>query len=137
MDDNERGVKENLIWMFEREKRRILMEAKQERERMAQMKELFEDPSPQRPYRLDWMEADQMIQNMSAPALPGVDYSARNIQPPDGSTIPEWLSPEEKTTREILILIERGASQLHGYSESHLKGIREEFRRYLEKEKAE
>ncbi|KAG7285111.1 hypothetical protein NEMBOFW57_009731 [Staphylotrichum longicolle] len=101
------GVKENLMYMFEREKRRIVLEAT-EMEQAQGTPKLKPDLSPR--------EVDDIIANMEAPAAPGMDYDIRTI-PATTPTVPPNASLRDRTVIELLAVVENGLKDIQGYDE--------------------
>lgn len=121
------GVKENLMHMLEREKKRIMMEA-------AEM-EQAQGPSKVRP-SLPQDEVDEIIRNMEAPAQPGVDYNIRDMPEVNSSTpIPPNASLRDRTVMELLHIVESGLVQLRGYKK-HMDDIEKYYLDCLERELA-
>jgi len=122
IDFQEAGVKENLMWMLEREKQRFILIAT-ERQADAPV-----DPS----ISLDHRQADRMIASMEAPAIPGVDYNVLD------HAFPLFEPNPNKSIHDVLIddllsLGEQLTQQLEGY-DSHITGVRKKFHDCLEKE---
>jgi hypothetical protein len=119
------GVKENLLYMFEREKRRIILEAA-EIEQAQGAPKLKPDLSPG--------EVDNIIANMEAPALPGMDYDIRST--PDFTyEIPPNASLRDRTVMELLIVVENGLKDIQGY-DVHMAAVKNEYLSRLEREVA-
>ncbi len=130
IDYQRAGVKENLMYMFEREKQRIILEA-QEREA-----DMYPDGLPPKGPGLHPREADLAIANMETPATPGTDYNVRNVLAIDvNRPLPPNLSVRERVIEDLVNLVENGATQLNGY-EQHIKGIKDYYLGCLEREMA-
>ncbi len=118
-------VKENLFYMFEREKRRLVMEAA-ELERARGVAEIKPGPPPS--------EVDEMIANMEAPAVQGKDYEIRNMDHFDiGAGAPFDASLRDRTVFELLRMVERGLRELQMY-EAFINGIKGDYLGRLEVE---
>lgn len=128
IDYQREGVKENLVYMFEREKRRLVLQA-------AEMEQALPPPKVA-PGALPPNEVDQIIANMEAPAKPGMDYNIRDMSQIDLSVaIPPDASLRDRTVIELLYMVERALWDLRGY-EGHMRSIREAYVRRLEQELA-
>ncbi|KAJ4307023.1 hypothetical protein N0V88_000398 [Collariella sp. IMI 366227] len=127
IDYQKQGVKANLIYMFEREKRRTMQHA-------AEL-EAQQGPSQMRP-SLPPDEADEIIANMEAPARPDLNYNIRDMPQLDVSRpIPPAMPLRERTLMELLVMVERGFEELQGY-EAHIVGIKQHYLERLERELA-
>src|SRR5690349_6074420 len=115
------GVKENLMYMFEREKRRIVLEAT-EMEQAQGAPKLKPDLSPR--------EVDDIIANMEAPAAPGMDYDIRSI-PATAPNVPPNASLRDRTVMELLAVVENGLKDIQGYDE-HMTSVQNEYLSRLE-----
>ena len=124
VDCQREGVRENLLYMFEREKKRIMMQA-------AEMEQLG-PPTAKPGLPLD--EVDRTISNMEAAAEPGVDYTYREPTASIKPILPDALL-QDRTVLELLNVVEMGLEQLTFY-EMHITGIKEHYLRCLEKEMA-
>ncbi|KAL2136708.1 hypothetical protein VTI74DRAFT_2119 [Chaetomium olivicolor] len=115
IDYQKQGVKENLMYMFEREKWRIMQQAAEV--------EMAQGPPRIRP-GLPPDEVDEIIANMEAPAKPDKNYNIRDMPPLDISRlIPPNASLRDKTLLELLVMVERGVQDLQGF-EAHIAGIK-------------
>lgn len=127
IDYQKQGVKANLMYMFEREKRRTIQQA-------AEL-EAQQGPSQFGP-SLPPDEADEIIANMEAPARPDLNYNIRDMPPLDVSRpIPPAMPLRERTLMELLVMVERGLEELQGY-EAHIVGIKQHYLERLERELA-
>lgn len=133
LDANEKAVRENLAWMFEREARRRVAEAKRTRP-------LSE---PHEPSDIDWEEGEKLLANMSQPANPMQTYHIspeKLSQPPYIDPIavafPAGLSPHETTVREVLFVACNGSNQIELYSKGHMKGIRDRLNTSIAREES-
>jgi hypothetical protein len=130
IDYQREGVKENLLYMFEREKTRVVLRA-------AEMEQ--EQGQPSIKPGLAPAEVDDIIANMEAPAHPGKDYRDYNLQNLPGwapfTPIPPDTSLRERTVMELLNMVERALLDLHGF-ENVMAGIKNQYLECLEKEMA-
>jgi hypothetical protein len=125
IDCQREGVKENLLYMFEREKKRIIMEAA-EIEQTRGPPGIKPGPSPS--------EVDEMIANMEAPAVANVDYDIRNMAdfdlkmepPPDASL-------RDRTVLDLLKVVEKGLGELEMF-EAYMFKIKVGYLTRLEQE---
>lgn len=125
IDFHRQGVKENILYMVEREKKRIMQQAAET--------EKAQGPPRLRP-GLSPEEVDESIGNMEAPAEAGIDYNIRNM--PEIAApihIPPDASLRDRTALEVLSVVERGLADLHGYGE-HMAGIEKYYLDCLERE---
>ncbi|KAK0634527.1 hypothetical protein B0T17DRAFT_568243 [Bombardia bombarda] len=127
IDYQREGVVENIMWMIEREKTRLILEASEVEAAQGQKK----------PTGLDQAEADRIIANMEAPADPGMDYNIKTIGtveellPPLGTPTNESL--RDKTVSALLRLVEFGIVQVQGY-ELHMTKTKQHYLDRVEKE---
>lgn len=136
LDDNEMKVRDNINWIYEREARRHVTEARESG--------ALSQPRQMAP--LTWEEADRHLANIAAaPANPNVSYhlppekiaefrrydqqNAGQLPPDDG------VSPHERLAREVLAIAHRGVRDMEEYSACHIKGIRDQLDRSIEREK--
>ncbi|GAB1313039.1 Transcriptional regulatory protein RXT2 N-terminal domain-containing protein [Madurella fahalii] len=127
VDYQREGVKENLMYMFEREKKRIMMQAAETEQTLG--------PPKTRP-GLPQDEVDEIIRNMEAPAQPGVDYNIRDMPQLDlRLPIPPDASLRDRTVVELLHIVENGLVQLNGYKK-HMADIQKYYLDCLERELA-
>jgi hypothetical protein len=124
IDYQKEGVKENLLYMFEREKKRIVLEAA-EIEKAQGLPSIKPGLAPN--------EIDDIIANMEAPALPGRDYNVRDIPRPGSMMLPPNASLRDKTVMQLLIMAEHGLGELEGF-EKHMTGIKDRYLVCLEQE---
>ena len=126
IDTHERKVINNAMWMVEREKRRIMMEAKRE-----------EDSThpPEAQLEIDPDETDFLIQNMRTAPEPGVDYNVVDIPLPRHDVVPPNISHRENTTRQLLLVIEEATRNIQGYR-THMKVAKDFYRERLQQEMA-
>lgn len=104
------GVSENLMYIFERERDRILAEA-QEREAISGPPDMRRGLHPN--------EADQVISNMSTPHQPGRNYHVESMGPPSIEELePRPLSNREEAVWKLLELVERALDQTQGYDKA-------------------
>jgi hypothetical protein len=121
------GVRENLMFLFEREKRRLVKEA--------QAHELAAGIPNTKP-GLASEDVDWTIQNMETPPIPDTDYNIKDMPAPEKFRIPPpGASIRERTTTELLNLVEGGLIQLGGYEE-YMAGIKKHYLDCLDKELA-
>ncbi|KAF3765867.1 hypothetical protein M406DRAFT_351196 [Cryphonectria parasitica EP155] len=117
LDTNEKAVRENLAFMFEREARR----------RIAAAKKRLEGPLsvPHEPQEIGWDEAEKLFANVEAPANPHLHYHLSPEKLAEYSNapvrVPAGLPPHERTARELLDVAHHGAKQMEAYSNKHVK----------------
>jgi hypothetical protein len=127
VDYHREGVKENLLYMFEREKRRIVQQA-------AEI-EKAQGPPKAMP-GLSPNEVDEVIANMAAPAKPNMDYDIRNMLKVNVDTVlPPNATIRDKTVMDLLIMVEKGLVELEGF-EKYMDGIKGDYLARLEREVA-
>ncbi|KAK3343884.1 hypothetical protein B0T25DRAFT_555495 [Lasiosphaeria hispida] len=127
IDYQREGVKENLMYMFEREKQRVILVATEQLEREGQARV---NPG------LDPREADLIIQNMEAPPEPGYDYNIKDMPPINTRRpLPDTLSVRDRAVNDILNVMEAGILNLTGYG-NHMADIKKYYLDCLEKELA-
>ncbi|KAK0705107.1 hypothetical protein B0H67DRAFT_604038 [Lasiosphaeris hirsuta] len=125
IDYQREGVKENLMYMFEREKERVILVATENLESEGQ---------PRINPGLDPREADWIIQNMEAPAESSYDYNIKDM--PSINTrrpLPDTLSVRDRALDDILNVMEAGILNLTGYG-THIADIKKYYLDCLEKE---
>lgn len=128
IDYHHQGMKENLMYMFEREKRRMTMEAS---ERELALNQQDWKPGLPRP------EEDMIVRNMEAPATPGKNYNltkeqigSYHIRPiPPGAPI----SIRDRTVVELLMVVERSLIDLESL-DNFMGRIKDKYLKHLEKE---
>lgn len=121
------GVKENLLYMFEREKTRIILHAS-EVEQAQGLPKIRPGLAPN--------EVDDVIANMEAPAQPGIDYNIRDMPELSVHTSPNpSASLRDRTVTELLIVVERGLHELQQF-EGYMADIKNHYLRCLEQEMA-
>ncbi|KAL2149470.1 hypothetical protein VTH82DRAFT_8121 [Thermothelomyces myriococcoides] len=127
IDYQREGVKENLLYMFEREKRRVVQEAAE----LEQAQEISIKPS------LAPAEVDEIIANMEAPASGRIeDYMIRDIPRMESSkSVATNTSLRDKTVKELLVMVEAALADLEGF-EKHIAGIKNRYLACLEEEVA-
>ncbi|CAN8103739.1 unnamed protein product [Discula destructiva] len=128
LNANETVVRDNLAWMFEREARR----------RVADAKKTHDFTQPYRPQTLDWNEAEQLIGSISAATVPGQSYHVRPERLKEwheriGAQAPAYPSPHEQTTHDALFVAHNGSRDIEDYSVMHIKPIREKMNTSLER----
>lgn len=127
LDYQRDGVKENLLYMFEREKKRIILQA-------AEMERAGAPPKVKP--GLPANKVDDIIANMEAPAVPKMDYNIRDMPPLDVTVpIPPDASLRDRTVLELLTMVERGLGQLEGY-ERYITNIKKQYLDRLHRELA-
>lgn len=127
LDANEKAVRDNLAWMCEREARRLVAHARRTRP--------LEEPREIKV--VGWEEADKHVANITAPANP---YRSSRMQPEMlrsfgehiDTTMPDDLTPHERTVREVLLVASQGAYQMQRYSEGHIQPIRDRLNASIE-----
>ncbi len=125
LDYQREGVKGNLLYMFEREKKRIIIEA-------TEMEQAQGPPSiqPGLPLR----EVDDIIANMEAPAEHGMDYNIRNMAEFDPNVeAPPNASLRDRTAIDLLKVVEKGLEQLQAF-EAYMSKIKVDYLGRLERE---
>ncbi|KAL2160354.1 hypothetical protein VTH06DRAFT_1527 [Thermothelomyces fergusii] len=128
IDYQREGVKENLLYMFEREKKRVVQQA-------AEL-EQAQGPPLMKP-SLAPAEVDEIIANMEAPASGRVeDYVIRDVPRIDSSNPAATNTPLRDTTvKELLTMVEAAVADLEGF-EKHMAGIKSRYLACLEEEVA-
>lgn len=125
IDYQREGIKENLLYMIDREKQRLILQA-------AEIEE--DEGTVDRPRGINPWEADMIIQNMQAPAQPGRDYNIKNEQIPIRHAQSRASLPiRERVVEELLDMVESGVRQLANY-EVHVANIKQRYLSILEKE---
>lgn len=124
IDTHEKKVLDNALWMVEREKRRIIIEAKR-------VEESFYPPEAQ--LGIDPDETDILIQNMRAAPEPGVDYNVMEIQLPRHDIVQPNFSHREDTTRQLLDLVEKASRSMEHYK-TRMKAAKDFYQDRLQKE---
>ncbi len=128
IDYQRQGVKENLLYMFSREKTRIVQ--------LAAEQEQAQGPRPRINAALAPAEVDAVIANMEAPAAQGMDYNIRDMPPLALRTpVAPDASLRDRTVAELLNVVELGLAELQGF-EDHVAGIRADYLGRLEREMA-
>ncbi|KAK4237644.1 hypothetical protein C8A03DRAFT_34395 [Achaetomium macrosporum] len=121
------GVRENLLYLFEREKQRVVQQAIEIEQAQGQ---------PKIKPGLPPSEVDEVIANMEAPAAPGMNYNVQSmpaLQP--GTSIPPNASLRDRTMLELLMMVEKGLSELQGF-EGYMANIKQQYLNRLEQEVA-
>lgn len=129
LDATEKAVRDNLAWMFEREARR----------RLAEAKKTLPLSVPHEPKDIAWDEADMLLANMAAPAVPNHTYhlplaKLEEFKAVPINTGPEQLPAHEKTAHDLLMVVHNGSRDIEGYSRFHIKEIRDRLNQSLERE---
>ncbi|KUI74024.1 hypothetical protein VM1G_09286 [Cytospora mali] len=134
LDAHEKKVRDNIAWMYEREARR----------HVAAVKRTGALSTPHEPTPMSWNEVDKHIANMAAPANPTISYhlppeKIAEFKAYDQSRtdmpLPDGLAPHVRTSREILLMANRGVRDMESYSNFHIKNIRDRLDASLAKEK--
>lgn len=125
IETQRKGVTENMVYLFEKERDRILAEA---REKEA----TFGIPDTRTGLPPD--EVDLMISNMAAPHQPDLDYNIRDMPPRSAKEPPPGLPPREEAAFKLLELVERALCQTEGYNQ-FMSQNRDFYLERLEKEK--
>lgn len=119
------GVLENMLYLIERERDRILAEALEN--------EVATGPPDTRkglpPDEVDWV-----ISNMEAPHQPDLNYNIQDLPPRTLGVQVPGLSNREQAVWQLLELVERAVSETRGY-DKHMGDIRAYYLGMLEKEK--
>lgn len=125
IDYQREGVKENLLYMFEREKKRIIMEAAEIEQALG---------PPQIKPGLSPSEVDDIIANMEAPAVAGLDYNITNMPDfnPNEETPPD-ASLRDRTVMDLLKVVERGLAELQLF-EAYMSRIKGDYVDRLQRE---
>ncbi|KAK1761240.1 hypothetical protein QBC47DRAFT_369456 [Echria macrotheca] len=125
IDYQQEGVRENLIYMFDREKQRLVLDA---------VDQESADPRNQG-LGVEESEFDQVIQNMEAPPVPGKDYTVKPEDIPPHQLVPPHpaMSARERVAHELLAVVESGTAQLTGYR-GHITGVKQKYLDFLERE---
>ncbi|KAK1776704.1 hypothetical protein QBC45DRAFT_487938 [Copromyces sp. CBS 386.78] len=133
IDYHTAAVKENFMWMFEREMHRYSLDAA-EREEEFGLRDLH-PPGPAE------AEIDAVFQSMERPAPGGFDYNDFNnpfnikdlpdVNPQE--YMPHNVSLREKAMMDILTVVESGKREIDGY-ENHMSGLRSHHLELLERE---
>ncbi|KAK1772490.1 hypothetical protein QBC33DRAFT_521422 [Phialemonium atrogriseum] len=118
------GVRENMIYLFERERDRILAEGREKEATLG---------TPDTRSGIPPDEVDWMISNMEAPHQPGLDYNVQNLPPRSFGLPPAGLSNREETIWQLLDLVENAIAQTQGY-DKHMSDIKNYYHGKLEKE---
>ncbi|KAL2017800.1 hypothetical protein VTK56DRAFT_1663 [Thermocarpiscus australiensis] len=124
IDYQREGVKENILYMVEREKKRIMLWAAETEQ---------EAGPPKIRAGLPPDEVDEVISNMEAPAEPGKDYNYPYNRRPSTPPGPDNVSLREQTVLDLLDVVKGGVRDLEGY-EKHMAGIRQYYVDCLERE---
>ena len=125
IDFQREGVRENILFMFEREKRRSLLSAS---EQLAERGIV----TPKRALTPD--EISETIRNMEAPAEPGLDYDIKDMPRMDlNRPLPADLSIHDRAVENLLSTIEGAITQLDGY-DAHISGVKKQYLGRLERE---
>jgi hypothetical protein len=127
IDYQREGVKENLMYMFEREKKRIMLQAAET--------EQAQGPPKIRP-GLPPSEVDEIISNMETPAEPDRDYNLREYPPAVGPpAMPPNLSLRDSTVRDLLRVVDGAVTELEGF-EGFMANIKNFYLEVLARETA-
>lgn len=127
IDYQREGVKKNLLYMFEREKKRIMLEAA--------AREQAQGPPKIRP-GLPPSEVDNLIANMEAPATPGMNYDIRDMPPFDPrQPAPPNPSIRDEAVTDLLTMVEGAVVELQSF-ENYMAGIKDYYLQSLERELA-
>lgn len=124
IDKQRVGVKENILWLFEREKERMIMEATEIEAELHLQDANFE---------IHPTEVDDFIRNMGASPQIGVDYNLKNapllniVRPLPGA------SPRDLVINQLLNLAETGTREVKGYDD-HIAAIRSFYEACLQME---
>lgn len=122
LDSHSSRVRENLIFLFEREKARLTQEARH-----------FEGntPSP----GLSPGEVESMIANMKATHDPSKPYclDTSNLKPDFSDILLPEQTPREHYFRQIMKMVESAIGQLEGYA-LHTETVKGKYEKALQKE---
>ncbi len=117
IDEQTGSVKDNLLWMLDRERQRIIQEADAAEEARG-----IEDVPPS----LSHGETAFIINNMRAPADPRIDYNLV-LPPVDTSRGPRpQATIRETALHSICVLAEKSLEQLNGY-DTFMKDVKGEY----------
>lgn len=130
LDANEKAVRNNLVWMMEREARRRVNEA-------SKTGALAE---PHVPQPISWEEGDKLLNSLETPANPNQSYHLssdvlKEFQNYGLGVGPEHMTPHERAARDLLFVVRKGAHDIEDYSTLHITKIRERLNNNLETEK--
>ncbi|KAK4190244.1 hypothetical protein QBC35DRAFT_490442 [Podospora australis] len=137
-----RSVRENLLYMFEREKKRIIQDAAAEEKRLQQQLAASSPGGPNsaaagfanRMFKVDLEEEDRIIRNMEARAIPGKDYNAKVDEPLTPLLdYPATKNVRDKTMQDLLNMVSGAVTQLD-QADVFFKGLKEKYMQILEKE---
>lgn len=121
-------VRRNLLFIFVRERDRIMQQARRQ-EAAASPEELVSTDT------ITHQEADAMIQGMLAPPVPGRDYTVvHNVRPAPSSS--EWATTwKSQAVEELLMTIERVIDNLNGFN-GMMVGVHQRYHQAIEQEEA-
>jgi len=131
LDYQRAGVRDNMLYMFDREKDRLIQEA-EAREAAAAVPE---DPS------LPYAEVDELVAAMEAPADPRVNYSlgreevAQMVWGVRQRQGQRGLTAREAAVENIFRVVESSLGELGGY-DGHIMNIRRMYAERLVREEA-
>ncbi|KAM7209520.1 hypothetical protein V8F20_000258 [Naviculisporaceae sp. PSN 640] len=126
--DNQRvSVKENIVWLLEREKERMVLEARERDEELVAQ-------GHKTGLALSALEVDQVIHSLEAPAVKGRDYNITDA-PPLNEHRPLPTNPRVQVIDYLLNWVEGGSRELDGY-ENHIAAIRTHYEEILQRETA-
>lgn len=107
IDAHEKRATDNAMWMVEREKRRIIMEAKRKEEALDQ---------PETQLRINPDETETIIENMRAAPKLGKDYNVADAElQPNHAIFQQEFTHREDTTRQLMLLVENAYKQIEEY----------------------
>jgi hypothetical protein len=131
LDYQRAGVRDNMLYMFDREKDRLIQEAEAREAAMA----VPEDPS------LPYGEVDELVAAMEAPADPRVNYSlgreevAQMVWGVRQRQGQRGLTAREAAMVNIFRVVESSLGELGGY-DAHIMNIRRMYAERLMREEA-
>ncbi|KAL2759675.1 hypothetical protein ACRALDRAFT_1060320 [Sodiomyces alcalophilus JCM 7366] len=126
LDRHSNEVRQNLWYMFLRERDRILQEARK-------AKAIYGAQVP--PADIDENERDMMLQNMMASPDPNKDYAAIHPLPTPVQPAAPATTWREQAVDELISLVEGAIRVIDGFDVA-ATDVKEDYRRAIEREKA-
>ncbi|KAJ0304095.1 hypothetical protein COL5a_005229 [Colletotrichum fioriniae] len=115
------AVEQNLVFVYEREHRRILQVAKQEE---------AENGFIETPAGLMQGEEALIMDSVHAPIPPGADYNDRHLSTYKPPETPQVMPPRPSALQWSLYNAGQAVSQLHGYT-NHAQELKEPYQEML------